>query len=146
MKQLITIIILSSFIFISCDFLDDGITLPINTQCDEQATVDGTKYNQTTTTNYAITNVVLNGDCLEVTVSGSGCDPNNWDMNFISVASLTNIFPPLYQAKIELINNEACLAVFQKTVSFDLTSMQLTGQNQIQIKLEGWNTNIFYQY
>jgi len=98
------------------------------------------------TTNYWITNVVLNGDCLEITLSSSGCNPNNWDMNLIGVASTTNIYPPLFHAKVELINNEECLAVFQKTVSFDLAPLKMVGQNTVQIDIDGWNNNIVYQY
>lgn len=132
--------------FVSCDFLDDHIKNPIVTSCEESAVLDATKFPQISTGNYTISNVAVNGDCLEITVGSSGCNPNNWNMNFIGVASLTNIFPPLFQAKVELINNEACSAVFQKTVSFDLTPFQIAGQNQVQIQIQGWNTNIMYNY
>jgi len=132
--------------FVSCDFLDDHIKNPVISNCDEKAVLDQVAFPQVNTINYGITNVVLNDDCLEITLSSSGCDPNNWDMNLIGVASTTNIFPPLFHAKVELINNEECLAVFQKTVSFDLTPFQMAGQNTVQIDIDGWNTNIMYQY
>lgn len=132
--------------FVSCDFLDDHIKHPVKPKCNEKAVLDHVAFPQVNTTNYGITNMVLNGDCLEITVSSSGCNPNNWDMNLIGVASTTNIYPPLFHAKIELINNEACQAVFQKTVSFDLTPFQITGQNNVQINIAGWNNSIMYQY
>ena len=136
----------TSVLFVACDFLDDHIKNTIKSKCNEKAVLDHVAFPQVNTANYGITNVVLNGDCLEITVSSSGCDPNNWDMNLIGVASTTNIYPPLFHAKVELINNEACLAVFQKTVSFDLTPFQMAGQNTVQIAIDGWNTNIMYQY
>jgi len=136
----------TSVFFVACDFLDDHIKNPIRSKCDEKAVLDHVVFPQVNTDNYGIINVVLNGDCLEITLSSSGCDPNNWDMNLIGVASTTNIYPPLFHAKVELINNEACLAVFRKTVSFDLTPFQMAGQNTVQIALDGWNTNIMYQY
>ena len=132
--------------FVACDFMDDHIKHPIKSKCNEKAVLDHVAFPQVNTNNYGITNVVLNGDCLEITVSSSGCNPNNWDMNLIGVASTTNIYPPLFHAKVELINNEECLAVFQKTVSFDLTPFQMVGQNTVQIDIDGWNNNIMYQY
>lgn len=136
----------TSVVFVACDFLDDHIKHPVKSKCNEKAVLDNVAFPQVNTTNYGVTNVVLNGDCLEITVSSSGCNPDNWDMNLIGVASTTNIYPPLFHAKIELVNNEACQAVFQKTVSFDLTPFQMAGQNTVQIALDGWNTNIMYQY
>ena len=136
----------TSVFFVACDFMDDHIKHPIKSKCNEKAVLDHVAFPQVNTTNYGVTNVVLNGDCLEITVSSSGCNPDNWDMNLIGVASKTNIYPPLFHAKIELVNNEACQAVFQKTVSFDLTPFQMAGQNTVQIALDGWNTKIMYQY
>ena len=136
----------TSVFFVACDFIDDHIKNPIKSKCNEKAVLDHVAFPQVNTANYGITNVVLNGDCLEITVSSSGCDPNNWDMNLIGVASTTNIYPPLFHAKVELINNEACQAVFQKTVSFDLTPFQMAGQNTVQIAIDGWNNNIMYKY
>lgn len=136
----------TSVFFVACDFMDDHIKHPIKSKCNEKAVLDHVAFPQVNTNNYGITDVVLNGDCLEITVSSSGCNPNNWDMNLIGVASTTNIYPPLFHAKVELINNEACQAVFQKTVSFDLTPFQMAGQNTVQIDIDGWNNNIMYQY
>ncbi|RRA94703.1 hypothetical protein [Paenimyroides viscosum] len=132
--------------FVSCDFLDDHIKNPITTTCDKSAVEDAVKLNQISTSNYTITNVILNGDCLEVTISSSGCNPDNWTMNLVGAKSLAAVSPPHIGVKVELINNEACLAVFQKTVSFDLTDFQWVGQNKVQLNIDGWKTPILYQY
>ncbi|SFN21488.1 hypothetical protein SAMN05421741_102145 [Paenimyroides ummariense] len=134
-------------IFFGCKG-DDSLCCPHPnpTNCNEFSIIDETKYNQTNTNNYTITNVVLNGDCLEITVSSSGCNPNNWDMNFVASEVVVETLPNQWNAKVELINNEACQAVFQKTVSFDLTPFKIIGQNQVQINIAGWNNSIMYQY
>lgn len=132
--------------FVSCDFLDDHIKNPIKSKCNEKAVLDHVAFPQINTNNYGITNVVLNGDCLEITVSASGCDPDNWTMNLVGAKSLAAVSPPHVGVKLELINNEACLAVFQKTVSFNLTAFEWVEQNQVQLNVDGWNTPILYQY
>ena len=108
--------------------------------------LDNVAFPQVNTTNYGVTNVVLNGDCLEITVSSSGCNPDNWDMNFVASEVVVETLPNQWYAKVELINNEVCQGVFQKTVSFDLTPFQITGQNNVQINIAGWNNSIMYQY
>lgn len=145
MKKSILLTFFIGLLFVSCRFLDDGITIPI-TKCDKSIIVDEMKYHQISTNNYTITNVVLNGDCLEVTISSSGCDPNGWMMSLVASEDVVETLPVQQNIKIELINNQACLAVFQKTVSFDLTSVQNTGQNQVLLNIDGWNTPILYQY
>lgn len=134
-------------VFVGCKGDDSNCCPhPNSTNCNEFSIIDETKYNQTNTNNYTITNVVLNGNCLEITVSSSGCNPNNWDMNFVASEVVVETLPNMWYAKVELINNEDCQAVFQKTVSFDLTPFKITGQNQVLINIQGWNTNIMYQY
>lgn len=144
---LYSLLFILMLIFVGCKG-DDSLCCPHPnpTNCNEFSIIDETKYNQTNTNNYTITNVVLNGDCLEITVSSSGCNPNNWDMNFVASEVVVETLPNIWYTKVELINNEACQAVFQKTVSFDLTPFKITGQNQVQIRIQGWNTSIMYQY
>lgn len=134
-------------VFVGCKG-DDSLCCPHPnpTNCNKFSVIDETKYQQTNTSNYTITNVVINGDCLEITVSASGCNPNNWNMNFIASENVVETLPIQWYTKVELINNETCQAVFQKTVSFDLTPLKDDGQNQVQINIEGWNSSIMYQY
>ena len=145
-KKVAFLILFATTLFVSCCRFDDVVTAPVITSCNKMAIVDTNRFNQTPTTNYTITNVVLNGDCLKVTISSSGCDPNNWDMNFIASENVMESFPVQRSAKVQLVNDEACLAVFQKTMSFDLIPLRVQGQNQVQIHLQGWSTSIMYQY
>lgn len=112
--------------FVSCKGDDSNCCNSNPTNCNKFSVIDEIKYNQTNTNNYTICNVVLNGDCLEITVSSSGCDPKNWDMNFIASEVVVETLPNQWNVKVALINNEACQAVFQKTMSFDLTPFKIT--------------------
>ncbi|SEH88147.1 hypothetical protein SAMN02927937_01929 [Paenimyroides aquimaris] len=147
MKQFFVLLLFMGIVTVSCKGDDSNCCPhPDPTNCNKFSVIDETKYSQTDTSNYTITNVVLNGDCLEITIGASGCDPNNWDMNLFVSELIVETNPAQYKTKTELINNEACLAVFQKTVSFDLTTLQMPGANQVQLTIEGWNTPILYQY
>lgn len=108
--------------------------------------VSQTTFDQVNTTNYTITNVALNEDCLDITISSSGCNPNNWHMNLLSTSGFSSTSIAQKQLKIELINEEACLAVFQKTVSFSLIPYRIDGHNEINLFIQGWATPINYTY
>lgn len=126
---------------------DDDTNEELVSNCDDfgtELTVD--EYEALGDFSENIVDVEIEGDCLQVTVSDSGCD-DSWPVNlhspdvFISIGLIPN--RPL---KINIDNNQVCLAVFQKTVSFDLTAFQLDYVNQLTLNIEGWDEGIIYEY
>ena len=143
MKKLLFILTLIHIL--SCNSEDDNSTIENN--CDFTSEIifeEG--FNTISTSNYGIIDVVLNGDCLEITFSSSGCGTDLWEESLYSSDVFYNVFPLLRDVKMELINNEECLAVFQKMVSFDLTPFQIDGQSDLPLNINGWNEQITYGY
>lgn len=144
MKKILPFLVILSLLISSCSD-DDCPTNPVS--CGINALIVGDQtLDAVQTNNYQIQDVVLSGNCLEITISSSGCDPNNWSMNLFSDNTFFDIFPLQRYAKVEVITNEACLAVFQKTVNFDLQPFQISGQDSVVIMIEGWNAPVNYQY
>jgi len=143
MKKLLFILTLIHIL--SCNSEDDNSTIENN--CDFTSEVIFEEdFNAISTSNYGIIDVVLNGDCLEITFSSSGCGTDLWEESLYSSDVFYNVFPLLRDVKMELINNELCLAVFQKMVSFDLTPFQIDGQSDLPLNINGWNEQITYGY
>ena len=143
MKKLLFILTLTHIL--SCNLEDDNSNIENN--CDFTSEIileEG--FNAINTSNYAITEIELIDDCLEITFGSSGCGTDLWEENLYSTDAFYNIFPLQREVKMELINNEACLAVFQKTVSFDLTPFQIDGQSDLPLNINGWNEQITYEY
>ena len=143
MKKLLVILTLMHIL--SCNSEDNNSTIENN--CDFTSEIifeEG--FNTISTSNYGIIDVVLNGDCLEITFSSSGCGTDLWEESLYSSDVFYNVFPLLRDVKMELINNEECLAVFQKMVSFDLTPFQIDGQSDLPLNINGWNEQITYGY
>ena len=131
-------------LFLSCS---ESNSVSVISNCDKQSEIiDETSYNLVNTSNYVITGIVLNEDCLDVTIGSSGCDANNWTMNLFSTNNFSNTNPIQRNIKVELVNQEACAAAFQKTVSFDLTPLRVSTQTQIIFNIDGWNEQIVYNY
>jgi|TARA_B110000503_G_scaffold141215_1_gene234056 hypothetical protein len=143
MKKLL--LILTLIHILSCNSEDDNSTIENNCDFTSEIILEE-DFNAISTSNYAITEVELNDDCLEITFSASGCGTDLWEENLYSTDASYNVFPLQRDVKIELINEELCLAVFQKTVSFDLTPFQIDGQSDLPLNITGWNEQITYGY
>ena len=142
MKKLL--LILTLIHILSCNSEDDNFTIENNCDFTSEIILEE-DFNAINTSNYAIIEVELNGDCLEMRFGASGCGTDLWEENLYSTDAFYNVFPLQRDVKIELINDE-CLAVFQKTVSFDLTPFQIEGQSDLSLNITGWNEQITYGY
>ena len=144
MKKIIPYLLFLTIFITSCE--KDDCPNPISTCGNSGIITTDNVYNAITSENYTISAVALNGNCLSVTYGSSGCDASTWITNLYSTNNFFSVFPLQREAKLEVITNQLCGAVFQKTVLFDLTSFQISGQNQIPINLLGWSQQIIYNY
>ena len=143
MKKLF--VFLPIILILSCNSEGDNSTIENNCDFTSEIILEE-DFNAINTSNYGIIEVELNGDCLGITFGSSGCGTDLWEENLYSTDAFYNVFPLQRDVKMELINDEMCLAVFQKTVSFDLTPFQIDGQSDLPLNINGWNEQITYGY
>ena len=143
MKKLL--LFLPIILILSCNSENDNSTIENNCDFTSEIILEE-DFNAINTSNYGIIEVELNGDCLGITFGSSGCRTDLWEENLYSTDAFYNVFPLQRDVKMELINDEACLAFFQKTVSFDLTPFQIDGQSDLPLNINGWNEQITYEY
>ncbi|MBA6152453.1 hypothetical protein [Gelidibacter maritimus] len=144
MKKNILIISLYILIF-SCNTDDDNSSVDQNCSLISEIVSEG-EFNSIITSNYVITEIELISDCLEITYSSSGCGTELWEENLYSVDAFYAVFPLQRSVKMELINEELCDAIFQKSISFDLTPFQIKTQSEVPLNIDGWNQQIIYRY
>ena len=143
MKKLL--LFLPIILILSCNSENDNSTIENNCDFTSEIILEE-DFNAINTSNYGIIEVELNGDCLGITFGSSGCGTDLWEENLYSTDAFYNVFPLQRDVKMELINDEACLAFFQKTVSFDLTPFQIERQSDLPLNINGWNEQITYEY
>ena len=143
MKKLL--LFLPIILILSCNSEGDNSTIENNCDFTSEIILEE-DFNAINTSNYGIIEVELNGDCLGITFGSSGCGTDLWEENLYSTDTFYNVFPLQRDVKMELINDETCLAFFQKTVSFDLTPFQIDGQSDLPLNINGWNEQITYGY
>ncbi|WP_298902429.1 hypothetical protein [uncultured Psychroserpens sp.] len=125
----------------TCDE-DDFIPEP----CDQVAVIDNGFFQTAESNLYTLNGVDLNGDCLLISLSASGCDGNSWSMVLVDSGEVSESLPEQRSLKFIFSNTETCLAVFSQERSFDLRPLQVEGSNEVILNIEDFPEPITYQY
>ncbi|MEO9482599.1 MAG: hypothetical protein ABJG47_04110 [Ekhidna sp.] len=136
-------LILLLALFNACE--DDGIE---TSDCDSVVTVNPDKVRNGSSAFFSIISASITGNCLEVKYSSSGCDGKSWTEEMVADDLILESLPPQLGLRMLLKNEESCAAVFTKTVSFDLTSIQIGDYRDSGIKLNiaGFDQQLLYTY
>lgn len=136
------IVLLPLFLFFSCDKDDDS---PTHTDCDYMVIVSEPDYDETITDNYIIDTAYIEEDCLFIQFGASGCDGNSWEVDLFDAGHIMESFPPQRSLRLSLNNSENCLAFITKTISFDLTTIQISNNEDIILNIDEY-ASLVYQY
>ena len=140
------IIVLSLFCLLLMNFQcddDDDVQLSM---CDATVIVDNLAYQTTESSFYSLVSAEIVGDCLRVNISSSGCNGSSWILTLVDSEDIAESIPPQRYLKLLLANNEACLAVFNKEQSFDLTALRIEGINDMLLNIEDFPEPLTYSY
>lgn len=118
----------------SCKSNDDGTFI---STCDDLAVVNSDEFENAESTLFEFISAEISGNCLQVKFSAPGCDGSSSTMKLIDSGVIKESFPIQRDLRLVLDNNEACLAVFTKELSFDLSPLKTPNDNVIQLNLEG---------
>ncbi|SFR34215.1 hypothetical protein SAMN04490243_0796 [Robiginitalea myxolifaciens] len=130
-------------ILFSCDTSDDDP--PRSSQCGILAEVNENRWRSANTDGYVIESVMLEGDCLEITLAASGCDGESWEARLFDAAAIAESLPPQRDVRIDFSNPELCDAFLQRTFVFDLSRLRVSS-NSVFLNLDGWEDQILYEY
>lgn len=129
----------------------------LNMQCDDDIIVDDfpcefstvvneSEYANLVSDEFTFVEANIDLDCLFIKISASGCDGNSWQFNLVDSGAVAESSPEQRFLKFALENNELCLAVFERTVSFDLKPLQIENSNEIILNIEGLESSLNYKY
>lgn len=93
-----------------------------------------------------IVSAAIIGDCLTVEFSASGCSGESWTYQLADAEEILESFPIQRNIKFILDNQEACLAVFTRTASFDLRPLRGGNSSEIRLNLTGFEEQLSYMY
>ena len=110
--------------------------------CGDFVIENQTIYDATDISNYTTTDVNVLNNCITVRITSSGCDGNSWTASLIDSEQETLSIPPERFLRLELTNNEACQSVFERSYTFDISTIRVTGSGTLVLNLDGWNSPI----
>lgn len=141
----ILILIAASVFYLQC-LPDDTADTPQQADCGLFVSIDPVTYENASTSPFVIVSADIDEDCLAVVITAVGCDGLTWDMQLVDSGGIEDSNPQQRNLKFFLINNEACLAQVTRTAFFDLSTIQISNQNEIILNLDGFNEAINYTY
>lgn len=117
-----------------------------NKTCDENAVVDAALFANAPSEQVTINDVKINGNCLQINFSASGCSGNRWEFTLIDSENIQEGSPAIRTLRLSFKSNEDCLAFLTREVSFDIQSLQIRGSNRVMLKIANNDSQILYDY
>ena len=141
-KSFFIISIVLCFMNMQCEEdIDDSLEM-----CDQTTIVSESMYANMVSDSFTIISSEILENCLAIEISASGCGGNSWEFNLVDSGAVAESSPEQRYLKLQLINNEACLAQFERIITFDLTPLQINGSNEVILHLEGLESLLNYTY
>lgn len=132
------------FTLSACNWCDDTPTP--TTDCDETCIIDTDLYDNDTGDVTYILSASIEDDCMSITYSTSGCDSDDWIVNLYDSGNANYSLPPQRDLRLDIGENGACLAIFTKTTSFDISHLQIEEHSSLLLNLKGLEEAIPYNY
>ena len=114
------------------------------TFCDQNVVVSSIEYESAPNDPFSIVEMTINGDCLNIKFTASGCDGNTWIVKLIDSGDIAESYPCQRTLRLSLKNEELCNAVPTKEISVDIKDLQIVGNNKVILQVSG--EEILYEY
>ena len=92
-----------------------------------------------------INSLKITENCLKINFSSSGCSGDTWELKLIDSEDILESNPVQRNLRLSLKNEELCLAFITKELSFDISNLQVDG-NQVQLNITNSDDEILYEY
>lgn len=136
------LLILISLVFLSLGCEEDDKE---QANCDQYTVISESEYITASQDNVAITGMEIDGNCLKISFSASGCDGSSWIVKLIDSGDTFYTDPPQRDLILSLENKEECLAVIGKEISFDIESLQVS-DGRVILNITNTGDEILYEY
>lgn len=133
------LVVLMTLSLAACDDEENVIA----TTCDNLVVIDNDRFQNDASAFFTLIDVSIEGDCMTLEYSSSGCDGNSWVAELVDAEVVRESIPEQRDLRLILENTELCQAVFTQKVSFDITSLQ-TNESEVALNIEEFE--ILYSY
>ncbi len=139
MKRIVILVLL--IMVMGCSNDDDTT----QSNCDFDTVVNAEQYLNAPSDQLFITSISIENSCLEINFSSSGCSGDSWEIKLIDSEDIFESNPPQRNLRLSLKNEELCDAVITKELTFDISNLQVEG-NQVLLNITNSDKNVLYAY
>lgn len=136
---LYTLLALSFMSFKSDNFIQNS------SQCGLKTIINSDQYLNAPSDNLNINRLEIEGNCLTINFSAGGCGGFSWEVKLIDEGIISGSNPSQRNLRLSLKNEELCEALRIKTISFDISNLQIPG-NQVLLNITNNDSEILYEY
>ena len=135
-------IILVITFFTSCSNDDDSNN---SITCDFTTLISSEEYANASSDKLTINSLEIIENYLKINFSSSGCSGDTWELKLIDSEAILESNPAQRNLRLSLKNEELCEALITKELSFDISNLQVDG-NQVQLNITNSDDEILYEY
>ncbi|WP_299218456.1 hypothetical protein [uncultured Aquimarina sp.] len=138
----ILILLLITITILNCSNDDDTVN-PNN--CDFTTLISASEYTNAPSDQVTINSITIADNCLKINFGASGCDGNTWELVLIDSENVFESNPPQRNLRLSLKNEEACQAFITQELDFDVSNLQVAG-NQVLLNITNSDQTVLYEY
>lgn len=125
-------------------FIDYYQIFNSQSNCDQDVIINQAEYENAPNHPVSIEDMQIEDNCLRIKFASSGCSGSTWVVKLIDMGVVAESYPCQRTLRLSLDNKEACLAVIDKEMSFNIEDLQIHGDNKVLLNISG--TWILYEY
>ncbi len=113
--------------------------------CDQGTVISQELYRNSPSDEATINSLEIEGDCLKINFSASGCNGESWKITLIDSGSILESDPPQRNLRFSLENNELCEAFITRDLTFNIKNLRVEG-GRVQLNLTNSGDQVLYEY
>lgn len=125
-------------------FIDFRTLFDKEPECGDAVIISSTEFETAPSALLHIDNLKIEGDCLTIRFSSSGCSGGTWITKLIDAGRVAESDPCQRTLRLSLENREMCEAYITKEVSFNIKKLQINGDNKVLLNIS--DKQILYEY
>lgn len=139
----LSLALLGGILFANCEGNQEDCD--VNDASSSKIIISNSCYSDVSNDDFQFENVEIDGDSIRVTIRyGGGC--GDIDVKLFDADVIMESFPIQRNIRIFFKDNDLCKALITTTVSFDLSPIQVSGNDKIILNLSDWGTSLLYEY
>ncbi|WP_350292426.1 hypothetical protein [uncultured Croceitalea sp.] len=136
-KTALTIVVL---LMLSCSN-DNGNS----NDCEFEIVISDELYRKAPSDQLAINVIEINGNCLRIDFSASGCSGDTWELSLVDSGIILESLPPQRMLRLSLENKELCDVLITKQLTFDISNLKVNGDSFL-LNIANFEEKILFEY